>query len=106
MGRFAEMIELMNALWGHPDTWPKDPRKSQAGRISKKRAAVYHKVRKAILSGRLIQQPCNQCGSSKNINAHHHDYTRALEVEWLCASCHIARHKREQRTAARAKLAA
>lgn len=43
-------------------------------------------------SGRLIPGPCADCGSADNIHAHHEDYSKPLDVVWLCASCHRVRH--------------
>jgi len=31
---------------------------------------------------------CDICGSGGIIHAHHTDYSRPLEVVWLCAKCH------------------
>ncbi len=42
--------------------------------------------------GKLIQQPCAKCGDAKS-EMHHHDYSKPLEVEWLCRKCHLAEHK-------------
>jgi hypothetical protein len=53
--------------------------------IIKKRA--YWKVKQAILSGKLSRKPCVVCGETKS-QAHHDDYTKPLDVEWLCAGCH------------------
>jgi hypothetical protein len=43
-----------------------------------------------ILSGEIIRgKVCERCGIEPNtINAHHSDYTKPLEVMWLCVSCH------------------
>lgn len=43
--------------------------------------------------GKLVQQPCAKCGDAKS-EMHHRDYTRPLEVEWLCRKCHLAEHQK------------
>jgi len=48
-------------------------------------------VRDAVRAGRLIRQPCSACGSAP-AHAHHRDYARPLEVEWLCRWHHDALH--------------
>lgn len=47
----------------------------------------------AIRDGRLIRQPCEWCGTEKNIHAHHEDYNFPMAVTWLCRTCHGLRHK-------------
>jgi Mg2+ and Co2+ transporter CorA len=41
----------------------------------------------------LVPQPCERCGSAENIEAHHEDYSKILEVTWLCRACHLERHR-------------
>jgi transposase-like protein len=36
---------------------------------------------------------CSNCGSDRAIGAHHDDYARPLDVEWLCQRCHGLRHR-------------
>lgn len=56
-------------------------------------AAKAHDVaRNAMRYGRLIKQSCQICGKSKNIHAHHEDYSKPLEVIWLCDRCHRIMH--------------
>lgn len=50
----------------------------------------------AIKLGHLIRQPCERCGSIK-VDAHHEDYTKPLDVTWLCRPCHRERHKEMKR---------
>ena len=38
--------------------------------------------------GKLIPKPCQVCGSEENIEAHHPDYSKPLEVEWYCRFHH------------------
>ena len=48
-------------------------------------------VIRAMRHGVLIQKPCFVCEKPKT-DAHHEDYSKPLEVIWLCRNCHIARH--------------
>lgn len=68
----------------------------------KKDKAASHKVEKALRSGRLIRSAnCERCGEpdkpAKNgrsgLAGHHEDYSKPLEVVWLCQRCHVERHK-------------
>lgn len=45
-------------------------------------------VRSAVRSGKLIKQPCEVCGTTENIQSHHEDYSKPLEVKWLCRKHH------------------
>jgi hypothetical protein len=51
------------------------------------RSRAYCSVHWALRVGKLIKGPCRECGSEK-AQAHHHDYTKRLDVVWLCPSCH------------------
>lgn len=49
----------------------------------------------ALRKGDLTKQPCQQCGAAKT-QAHHDDYSKPLDVRWLCQPCHVAHHKKEK----------
>lgn len=48
-------------------------------------------VRSAIRKGDIIRKACERCGSLPS-HAHHDDYSRPLEVRFLCRPCHVAYH--------------
>ena len=45
-------------------------------------------VKKAKEKGVLKPEPCMICGTDKDIQAHHPDYSKPLDVQWLCRRCH------------------
>ncbi len=49
---------------------------------------------KAIRGGKLDRKPCEKCG--KSAQAHHEDYTKPLEVVWLCSKHHSELHVRKR----------
>lgn len=55
-------------------------------------------VRSALIAGRLVRQPCEVCGAEK-AQAHHDDYSKPLDVRWLCRPHHDEHHALERRRA-------
>jgi hypothetical protein len=49
--------------------------------------------RNAILRGEIKKLPCEVCGSNK-AQGHHPDYSKPLEVIWLCQAHHSAIHRK------------
>lgn len=47
-------------------------------------------VKMAVKRGQLVRpELCERCGQrGRRIEAAHHDYTKPLEVTWLCPTCH------------------
>ena len=55
---------------------------------------------KEIRSGRIIRgQYCERCGSTEAIEGAHADYTKPLDVYWLCRPCHRQWDANEAKTA-------
>lgn len=48
-------------------------------------------VTNAVRDHRLTKQPCAMCGSARS-EAHHTDYSKPLDVTWLCRPHHLAEH--------------
>ena len=51
--------------------------------------AVYSALQKGILKRPDL---CLKCGLKRTIHAHHEDYSKPLDVVWLCISCHAKLH--------------
>jgi len=65
------------------EKWQKDnPEKTRA----------HIKVRQALKAGKIRKGVCF-CGSKKT-DGHHDDYSRPLEVVWLCRKHHLQKHKK------------
>jgi len=47
-------------------------------------------VSHAIRTGKMTRKPCEKCG--ERAQAHHDDYSKPLEVMWLCPKHHGERH--------------
>jgi hypothetical protein len=48
-------------------------------------------VSAALRRNQITRQPCEICGSIK-VEAHHDDYSKPLEVRWLCRVHHEEHH--------------
>lgn len=80
--------------------WKEDPKLKRRSNELKKiwqeknvlKRAAHVITGNAIREGKLIKKPCEACGKKK-VDAHHDDYTKPLEVKWLCKKHHSERHK-------------
>lgn len=60
-------------------------------------AALAHKnVEGRLRRGTLVKQPCERCGATDLIHAHHDDYSKPAVVIWLCPLHHKERHRELQ----------
>ena len=37
---------------------------------------------------------CSVCGKKRKLEGHHYDYSKPLEVIWVCRKCHLQIHKK------------
>ena len=59
---------------------------------SKQRARV--SINNALRDGKIFRPDrCEKCDVSCTPHGHHEDYSKPLEVVWLCPDCHGARHR-------------
>jgi predicted transposase YbfD/YdcC len=54
--------------------------------------SAHRKMLNALRTGKINKRPCEVCGELK-VDAHHDDYTKPIEVRWLCRKHHIEHHK-------------
>lgn len=78
--------------------------KTQQGKKAKRTAELVYRERyplrykariavsNAIRGGALTPEPCEVCGHH-NVHAHHCDYTKPLDVMWLCSYHHCEWHR-------------
>ena len=84
----------------------KEYQQTEVGKLSKKKSmAAYNKrypmvyaahviTSNAIRDGKLFSAAsCSTCNSTKKIEGHHDDYTKPIDVRWLCEKCHKEWHK-------------
>lgn len=57
---------------------------------NKHKVAAHIAVRTALQAGGLVKKPCF-CGI-ENVDAHHEDYSKPLDVHWLCRRHHVLIH--------------
>lgn len=62
---------------------------------TRERKAARKSVEYALACGRLKREPCAVCGGD-NAQAHHEDYARPLDVQWLCRSHHDELHRNQK----------
>ncbi len=55
--------------------------------------AVRKVTARKIKQGFLIRLPCEVCGTEMDVQAHHDDYNKPLDVRWLCRTHHREHHK-------------
>lgn len=79
--------------------YSKTERGKEAARKAKKKYSEKHVVKRAahimtgnaIRDGKIKKGKCEICGSV-HVNAHHDDYSKPLDVRWLCPKHHKQWH--------------
>jgi hypothetical protein len=61
-------------------------------RLHPNRRVARTAVDTAIAAGKLTRLPCMVCGNPKS-EAHHDDYAKPLDVQWLCTKHHKDFHR-------------
>jgi hypothetical protein len=56
---------------------------------------AHNKVCNAVRDNRLERSPCMVCGD-REAQGHHEDYSKPLDVIWLCRKHHAELHRKEK----------
>lgn len=97
--RWAEQREELRALKrGKPHRPYREARKLHPEQFQARIA-----LQGAVRHGRIVKPSrCQECRTelpSAKLQGHHHDYSKPLDVEWLCQACHMRRHRVDERPA-------
>lgn len=83
-----EVVERCKKRWAenNPEKIRESTRKYRESNPEKYAAHVA--VGNAVRDGKLTKKPCQSCGAEE-VEAHHDDYSKPLEVVWLCKPHHF-----------------
>jgi hypothetical protein len=83
--------------------------KSEQGKVAHKKAMENYKKRYPmayaahVILGNAVKNKtivradsCSKCSSIYKVEGHHDDYTKPLEVRWLCEPCHKEWHRHNE----------
>jgi hypothetical protein len=84
--------------------WSQQWREANPGRATAQRRqwidqhpekrSAYNAIQYALRNGQIARpDACEKCGEAGRVEAHHADYSKKLEVQWLCKNCHGATHR-------------
>jgi hypothetical protein len=69
---------------------------AEYAKANPEKRAAHVAVGNAVRDGKLIKpDQCSECDSTFHIEGHHDDYSKPLEVRWLCSACHKQHHANE-----------
>lgn len=82
------------------EQYARTPEGRARGNLAKRRYSERNPVKRtahvavgnALRGGKLTAKPCEVCGDA-SAQAHHDDYSKPLDVRWLCTTHHAEWHK-------------
>ena len=61
-------------------------------KLNREKVSAHNAVNRKLTS----PNKCEGCGTTGLVHGHHDDYSKPLEVRWLCPPCHSQQHSRRQ----------
>jgi alanyl-tRNA synthetase len=85
--KYREAVRLYTKR--HPELIAATVRKYKKSNPEK--VSAHRAVECAVKNGSLVKKACSICGNERS-QAHHEDYTKQLDVIWLCQKHHSELH--------------
>jgi len=94
----TEKVKLARVKY-YSENSEKIKKKSREYKVSNPAKVIAQGVlNRTIAAGKLYRpEECERCGSKCFPHGHHYDYSKPLEVIWLCVSCHMREHHSDGR---------
>jgi predicted DNA-binding protein YlxM (UPF0122 family) len=97
-GMIVQNYEELKKAW-RKHAQEEEKARNEKWRVFQMKTRVRSATLKAIAEGKLLPQPCEVCGcairlpnGNRGVQAHHDNYTKPLEVRWLCPKHHSQWH--------------
>lgn len=79
-----------NKVWSETNRKQKNDIFYRYTELNRQKNNARQKVYYAVKTGKLVRPDiCSKCGSKEKIEADHADYSKSLDVVWLCYKCHL-----------------
>ena len=92
--KYEQLPYLFSKREWTEENWPKIFQE-YASELQKMKANARSYLHVYIKRGKIIKTNCVICDSA-DVEAHHNDYAKPLDVIWFCRKCHLDHHEKEQ----------
>jgi len=90
-----EKASIQSRKWSEKNREKRRQYQEKSRKNNLEKRAVNEHLKRYVKKG-LIERGsmCQDCNKEGKMEAHHIDYSKPLEVQWLCRRCHMKRHRR------------
>lgn len=91
-GRTVER-KFANLRWQQANSGVHNKACRKWDRANRHKSNASLRIYRAIKRGDLTRGTCETCGTNDRIHGHHADYSKPLDVQWLCEAHHRKEHR-------------